>query len=368
MRANWKLDQCRRAVERLSEAELRWDVFSGELIAQLRPAVGFDGWCVALADPATGLPAVAVAEDSPVACCQRRFYQLEYQNPDFSTWEAFAAAGRPVAVLSDVTGGDLARSRHWDELLRPAGTADELRAVLKVGGTRWGSLTLYRAAPGRWFSDDEMRLVGSLHGALSRAARAGWAAWPPAPADCAEEPATLVATAAGTIANATPAAGTWLARLGPSPQSGYSLLYALLARLTADTRRDPGGPSSASLITRTTDGYWAELHAAPLTGTGRPGRRVAVTIGLALPARIRAVLTRAHALSDREAQVARLVLEGRQVADIAAALYISPHTVRDHLKAVYRKTRSHTRHQLATRLSGYGPCPLDIGLSGHEVQ
>jgi DNA-binding CsgD family transcriptional regulator len=67
------------------------------------------------------------------------------------------------------------------------------------------------------------------------------------------------------------------------------------------------------------------------------------------------VLTRAHALSDREEQIARLVLEGLQVADIATALYVSPYTVRDHLKAIYRKTRSHTRHQLAARLSGYGP-------------
>jgi hypothetical protein len=173
MRASWKLDRCRRAVERLSEPELRWEVFSGELIAQLRPAVGFDGWCAALADPDTGLPAVAVAEDSPVACCQRRFYQLEYQIPDISTEEAPAPCGRPVAVLSDVTGGDLARSRRWDELLRPAGTADELRAALEADGTRWGSLTLYRAAPGGWFPDDETRLVGSLHSAATRRNAAG---------------------------------------------------------------------------------------------------------------------------------------------------------------------------------------------------
>lgn len=355
MRASWKLDRCRRAVEQLSEAGLRWDVFSGELIAHLRLAVGFDGWCAALADPATGLPATAIAEDSPVACCQRRFYQLEYQVGDDCMGEALAAVDRRVAVLSDVTGGDLARSRRWDELLRPAGTTDELRTVLAADGARWGSLTLYRAAPGRWFSDDEMRLVDSLHGALSRAARAGWTAWPPAPADCEQEPATLVATAAGTITGATPAAGTWLARLGPRPQSGYSLVYALLARLDADIRRDPRGPASASLATRTADGHWAELHAAPLTGAGRAGRYVAVTVRPALPARIRAVLIRAHALSGREVQVARLLLEGRQVGDIAAALFISPHTVRDHLKAIYRKTRSHTRHQLAAHLSGYGP-------------
>jgi DNA-binding CsgD family transcriptional regulator len=97
------------------------------------------------------------------------------------------------------------------------------------------------------------------------------------------------------------------------------------------------------------------LHAAPLTGVGGAGRHIAVTIRLALPARMRAVLTRAHALSDRERQVALLVIEGRPVADIAAALCISPYTVRDHVKAIYRKTRSHTRHQLTARLSGYGP-------------
>ena len=354
--ASWKLDRCRRAIERLSQSGLRWDVFSGEMIPLLRRAVGFDGWCAGLTDPATGLPATAIAEDSPVTGCQRRFWQLEYQVPDFSKEEALVASDRPVAVLSDMTRGDLARSHRWDELLRPAGTADELRAALTVGHMRWGSLTLYRAAPGRPFSAAEADLVDSLHAPVSIAARSGWTAWPPAPADSDECPATLIATAEGTLIDATPTAGSWVARLGgPHPESGHSLMYALAARLTADANRDPrpARRSSASLVTRTTDGQWAELHAAPLTGNGRSGEHIAITVRPALPARIRALLTHAYALSGRERQVAQLALDGLQVPGIAATLYISPHTVRDHLKAIFRKTRSHTRHELTARLSGY---------------
>lgn len=88
------------------------------------------------------------------------------------------------------------------------------------------------------------------------------------------------------------------------------------------------------------DGQWAELHAAPLTGISPSGQHVAVGVRPAPPTRIRALLTRAYQLSDREREVARLVLDGLEVADIAAALYISPHTVTDHLKAILGKTRS----------------------------
>jgi len=358
--ASWKLDRCREAIERLSEARLRWDVLSGELITHLRRAVGFDGWCASLSDPATGLPSTAITEDSPVATCQRRFWQLEYGCPDVGAHDLHAAGARRVAVLSSVTGGDLARSRRWDELLRPAGTADELRAALTIGAMRWGSLTLYRATPRGWFSEDEEHLVHNLHGPLSTAARKGWTAWPPSDAERDTkdaEPATVVATADGAFTGATPTARDWIARLGPHPVAAYSLMYALLARLAADTNRNPHQPSSASLLTRTSDGQWAELHAAPLASTSGPGQHVVVSIGLARTARTMAVLVHAYALSGRERQVARLMLDGQRVAEIAAALHVSPYTVRDHLKAIFRKTRSHTRHQLAARLGGYEPCP-----------
>lgn len=55
-------------------------------------------------------------------------------------------------------------------------------------------------------------------------------------------------------------------------------------------------------------------------------------------------------LSTREAQIARLLLDERDEADIAATLSISPRTVHGHLERLYRKLHIHSRSQLLLRL------------------
>lgn len=354
MAAGWKLDRCRQRIEGLIQAGLPWEVLGGEIVRHVRQVVGFDGWCVSVSDPVTGLPTAAASQDSPLSSCQRRFWQLEYLVPDVGKADDLAAAGRRVAVLSHETGGDLARSRRWDELLRPAGTVDELRGILRADGMPWGSLTLYRSGSGNQFSEDDIRAVETIQHPLTVAARTSWTARPPEAADRDEPPATLIATTEGTLIDATPTADSRLARLGVYRQAGYTLVYALLARLAADMNRDGGGHPSASVVTRTTDGRWVELHAAPLTGHIGSGQRVAVTVRPAPSPRIRTVLLHAYALTERERQVASLAADGLPTRKIATTLYISSHTVRDHLKAVFGKTRSHTRQELAARLSGSG--------------
>jgi DNA-binding CsgD family transcriptional regulator len=55
-------------------------------------------------------------------------------------------------------------------------------------------------------------------------------------------------------------------------------------------------------------------------------------------------------LTPREADVAAQVLAGRRDAQIAAALFLSPHTVKHHLKSVYAKLGVHSRVELVRRL------------------
>jgi DNA-binding CsgD family transcriptional regulator len=55
------------------------------------------------------------------------------------------------------------------------------------------------------------------------------------------------------------------------------------------------------------------------------------------------------ALTKREEDVLWLLLDGRRVSSIARSLYLSEHTVRNHLKAIFRKLGAHSQTELLDR-------------------
>ena len=55
-------------------------------------------------------------------------------------------------------------------------------------------------------------------------------------------------------------------------------------------------------------------------------------------------------LSDREEEIARALLKGHRVSHIASMLDISPHTVRNHFKSIFRKMQVHSQVELLARL------------------
>jgi len=61
-----------------------------------------------------------------------------------------------------------------------------------------------------------------------------------------------------------------------------------------------------------------------------------------------------HGLSPREREVLQLLIRGYDTAGLAEHLGISPHTVRDHLKNVFRKTSNRSRSELLGALAGAG--------------
>jgi DNA-binding CsgD family transcriptional regulator len=61
---------------------------------------------------------------------------------------------------------------------------------------------------------------------------------------------------------------------------------------------------------------------------------------------------RALALSDKEIAVLREIAVGRETDEIAALLYVSPHTVRTHVKNGMRKLQARNRaHAVAIALA-----------------
>ena len=57
-----------------------------------------------------------------------------------------------------------------------------------------------------------------------------------------------------------------------------------------------------------------------------------------------------HHLSPRQWEIVTRLLRGERVPGIASALYLSPHTVRNHLAAVFRKYQVHSQAELVAAL------------------
>ena len=97
------------------------------------------------------------------------------------------------------------------------------------------------------------------------------------------------------------------------------------------------------------------LHGATLVGDGE--RRVAVIVEPAHPARITPLLMAVYGLTEREQEVARLVLQAASTSEIAERLVVSPHTVQEHLKNIFEKTGVRSRRDLVGKVffSHYEP-------------
>ena len=59
-------------------------------------------------------------------------------------------------------------------------------------------------------------------------------------------------------------------------------------------------------------------------------------------------------LSRREKDVLNLLCEGQNYKDIARALFVSPNTVRFHLKNIYKKLRVNSRHEAVIKATRMG--------------
>ena len=107
------------------------------------------------------------------------------------------------------------------------------------------------------------------------------------------------------------------------------------------------------------------------TPDGTPGN-VAVTIGPAKSAQIAPIIVEAYGLTGREQEIARAVARGLSNADIALQMHLSPHTVRDHLKAVFGKLEVSSRGELVAKIFAdhYEPvlhAPEVMAACHHEV-
>jgi DNA-binding CsgD family transcriptional regulator len=194
--------------------------------------------------------------------------------------------------------------------------------VLRGGGTLRGALVLLREHRRPAFSDQEATAAAAIAQPLTRAVkrvsvRPHGLPCPPLP------PGVAVVGPDGAAEAISPQAAAWFSDLhiiggltteDPLPRT---VLVAAAAARTA------GGAQADQLARiRTKSGRWLSLAACPLRARANP----------------------------RQLDVLHLLLQGHRVRQIARRLGLSPRTVEDYLKALYRKTGTNSHQELIATL------------------
>ncbi|MQA98076.1 MAG: LuxR family transcriptional regulator [Streptosporangiales bacterium] len=337
-------------VARLARAGLDAHALVRALAERTRAAVPCSALMFLRTDPATALPTDGVVHALPEALCPR-FWDNELLASDFNKFVDLARAEIPVATLSEATGGELGRSVRHREVYRGLAIGDELRAAFTGrDGSCWGIAQLLRPT-GETFSPYERDLVASVATDIAEALREAYVTERETPAP-EPGPALVVLDANGTLEAVTPGAEEWLAEIAKDSGSPMAPVpepvYVVAGRARA--ARAGHGREPACAQVRTPSLGWLHLHASILQGAGPYGDSVAVMITPARGPDLAAVLALGYRLTHREQDVLRLLARGLTTAEITRELGISPHTVRDHVKALFGKVGVRSRAELVARV------------------
>lgn len=349
--------QALEKIERVCRASIDGETLRHEVIQILRQAVSFDAWCWALVDPDTLITVEGLGQSPFQPSDQLQIFRLHYHEQDVVSFYLLAQGREALSRLSSTTGGDLSRSRLWEEVYWPHGLGDEMRLSLTTDSTCWGALMLYRARSASWFSSAEAALLRRLARPLAVRLRETLVS----PSRSALEPATgpgVVVLGRDLVPlTMTPLAEHWLAQVWPFWLQDQRLLPPTLSALVArlETREQMPLPDrwAPRARVRSLTGDWLFLQVERLATSPAPGT-IALTIQPAAPSQMLPLFFQIYALTARERELTSFILQGLSTAEIAAELHISPYTVQEHVRDVFTKVGVGSRRELVARLHMVG--------------
>ncbi|MFI7679720.1 response regulator transcription factor [Actinophytocola sp. NPDC049390] len=304
----------RTAVGRASGADPA-DTAARVLDAVMAAVPGASAGALLLMNPHTGLFWSGAVTALPAASCHP-FFEVELSG-DTDSFRRMATTRAPARALRLKN----TNPALLDRVVEPFGFTDEVRAVLPDGAVTWGGVSLWRGG-GMFTADDEALLdsVAATAGAVLRgsvvAALDRGVAGPATRGMLLVEDGRVVEARLDGLG------------LGQELTDTDVRQYRHVDHLAVLATADPG----FSTVIRTADGRWISAHGIELA----PGR-VAVTLTAATPAELLGARVAGSGLSVREIEVTRLLCRGLSDAEIAAELFLSPHTVHDHVRAIRAK-------------------------------
>jgi len=338
------------AIERVAEAGLPSQELLEEVARRIERVVPSDGYFIGATDPGTSLiMGQGVVRDLPHDQCTPT-WDYEFRVPDYMKFRDIAVSGRSVADLHEETGGRPDRSPRWREYGTATGFRAEVRATFSISGSAWGVGQFDRLGDSPRFSDDEKAWLERVAPIVATALKRALIQQPPS-SPVVRGPGILVLDPEGRAVSATSEAAAWLDEIesslardtrGALPVPVEANAYASQVRAAMDGALE----TVPRARIRTSTGVWLLMHGSILQGTDN----LAVVIEPAKGGDVAPLIVEAYGLTQRELDVTRAIARGLGTSEMAEHLFISQHTVRDHVKSVFEKTGVSSRGELVAKV------------------
>jgi hypothetical protein len=145
MASAWARTRARERIVALGEAGLDDRDLRRQILTVLGEVIAFDFFAWLLTDPVTAVGAAPLAE-APRMSELPALIKAKYVTP-VNRWTILLRQAPPVGLLSEATGGELARSLVWREMMSRYGVSDVASAVFADQYGCWGFSTCGATAP-----------------------------------------------------------------------------------------------------------------------------------------------------------------------------------------------------------------------------
>ena len=318
-----------------------------ELLDEVRAEIAFDAYVWLLTDPETCVGSAPLA-DVPSVADIPTIIRLKYLTA-VNRWTTLPS--NTAVTMVEATAGEPAKSLVWREVQKSYGVSDVISTVFLDQYGCWAFLDLWRR--GGVFVEGERQVLLDLADVATSALR--HSSMPlfehsSGTSDRHSGPAALLLSDDLQLLTQTPQTDAYLRALlptdaerSPVPAAAYSVAAQLLAQEAGIDTHSPW----ARVHLR--DGLWVTLRAARIDKTSADAASIAVSIE-PTPGTERAPLyARVAGLSGRECEVLGHLVAGTDTREPAQRLYLSEHTIQDHLKSIFAKTGVNNRRVLVAR-------------------
>ncbi|MEZ5176267.1 MAG: helix-turn-helix transcriptional regulator [Acidimicrobiia bacterium] len=319
------------------------------LLDEIRRLVPFDAYVWVSTDPESEVGSSPVADVPFSPWDLPRLIRLKYGTAT-NRWTHLV---EPASSLAMATGGNLAESLVWRELLSDHGVIDIAGVVFRDSFGCWGFLDLWRMPPHSPFSEEEVAILARVAEPLTAALRGALASTFDETVRRTDRvgPIVLMLSPDLVVNAQTPETPSYLRWLlpddsvpAPVPAGAYNVAAQLLAREAGVDDHPPWARVHVS------GGPWLTLRASRIgLSADDVLAAVAVSVEPSAPLERLSLFVRVFGLTPREAELVGHLRDGGDTRQVAERMFLGELTVQDHLKSIFRKTGTHSRRELLAR-------------------